>query len=839
MAQRKICKTYLKAASAAFALALFTGSAAATTPWEHDRNPALPESTIPRESSTDEEALYLLITAHDDAGDADAPRLMKEFIDRFPSSARLADVTLLLADYYFVRGEYPLALRYYSELRDNTFSGDKRRTMLYRKAFALLKTGYYREAAALFGPLAGGGQYGADAAFYLAYIDYVNGNYDEAYRKFNALRNSATKGEEAEFYTNQIDFLRGEYRKVANTSERLLSGAPVPPELLAESLRAGGLSYFRLGDKVSARKLLSNYAKLTGDGAELSALYALATIYYDEGNYTEALPLFATVAEYQGNLAQSSWLYLGQIYSALGDTASAAMAFDKAAKDSWNGEVAETAAYNLAVTSAKGTAVPFADASASMETFIESYPNSPYTPQLAQYLANSYYAQHDYEGTLRQISRISNPDAETKALKQKSLYQLGVNQFRKGDTTVAIRSLSEAATGPDGEVGSQSYLWLGDAYYADKKYAEAAKAYRAAIATGKTGINKALANYNLGYACLKLKNYSEAESAFKAATFASGLSPEQESDAILRYADCLYYNKKFNEALAAFAKVKAEGGTDAVYATIREADIKGRTNSLAEKIAILETLDRRGADNGIWARTVSTRLADAYSENGNDSKAAPIYARLLDQAEEGADNTDLYYSLAANADNLLSSGDRKGALNAFKKLETSGIETLRQQALFGIMRSSADDKEVSRYAKTILSLPGLTAEETDEALYLDARASLGTGGDDKKKAIASLRTLADSADRYYGAMAAVTLGETLLADGDTEGAEEVLNSLIDKGSDEDYWLARGYITLADTYMQQGKDYLARLYLETIRDNYPGQEADIAAMISSRLKKLDR
>ncbi len=61
----------------------------------------------------------------------------------------------------------------------------------------------------------------------------------------------------------------------------------------------------------------------------------------------------------------------------------------------------------------------------------------------------------------------------------------------------------------------------------------------------------------------------------------------------------------------------------------------------------------------------------------------------------------------------------------------------------------------------------------------------------------------------------------------------------DAGTPHEYWLARGFIILADAYSGLGKDYLAREYLNSLRDNYPGEEEDIADMIASRLKKLNK
>lgn len=816
---------HLKAASAALTILALSSLSAFGT------------KTIP--SMPDEQAVYVRLKKEYHFREMQTPLSLKQFLNHYPASDYSDEVTLMLADWYFYNSEYPLALKYYESIRDDAFSGDLREGMLYRKAYSQIKTGFYREASLYLSGLTNSSRYGDDSRFYLAYIDYVNGKYDDAYDQFSIINRSGPKGSEAEFYLNQIDYRRGEFRKVANTSERLLAGAPVPEEVRDETLRVGALSFFKLADKASARNMLERYIGLTGDGAEISAIYSLATIYFDEGNFAMALPLFTTVTRYPGDLAQSAWLYIGQIYLNQGDAQKAALAFDKAAKESWNNEVAETAAYNLAVISSDGMGLPFSDAATIMENFIDTYPSSPYVSRLSSYLANAYYNKRDYENALRLSDKISVTEYDTKALRQKILYQLGVSQLQRGETHAAIKSLMEASgsDAPDKEVTAQAALWLGDAYYIQNNFTAAAKAYETAIASGKLAGNLALADYNLGYSYLKLRKYGKAESAFKGALNAGGLNSVQTADANLRYADCLYYVGKYQEALSLFRNIKLDGGSDAVFASIREADILGREGKINDKISILENL-RNNPEAGIWSSTVVSRLADAYSEKGDDRKAAELYALILD-SNSGNDNSQVFYSLAANAENLYNSGDNVSAHSAYRRLETSGIASLYPVAIRGIMRTASDNTEIIDYAAKAAALPGSSSEEIDEALLIGAEAGLASDAKHHEQALSSLNSLARSSDRLWGARAAVVLGEQLIKERNLTGAEEILLHLVDNGSDDNYWMARGYIALADVYSAQDKDYLAKLYLETLQSNYPGKEKDIKEMINLRLKALDK
>lgn len=57
------------------------------------------------------------------------------------------------------------------------------------------------------------------------------------------------------------------------------------------------------------------------------------------------------------------------------------------------------------------------------------------------------------------------------------------------------------------------------------------------------------------------------------------------------------------------------------------------------------------------------------------------------------------------------------------------------------------------------------------------------------------------------------------------------------GTPHEFQLARGFILLADAYKGQGKAYLAKEYLQSLRENYPGNEPEILNAIKSRLNAL--
>ena len=222
-------------------------------------------------------------------------------------------------------------------------------------------------------------------------------------------------------------------------------------------------------------------------------------------------------------------------------------------------------------------------------------------------------------------------------------------------------------------------------------------------------------------------------------------------------------------------------------------------------------------------------LAEAADNEGDAAKTLIYLERLLTKR---GDSPQVPAALFLKADLLEHAGDKEKALDAYSMLEQRGGSEFAPEATAGIMRTTSDASRRTEYARRLLALGGVSAEDAEEARFYEASGMLH--GVQTKAGEDALKRLASSPNSLSGAKAAVELGEWYLAQGDVKSALSTLESFTEAGSVHAYWLARGFISLADAYHADGNDYLAVEYLKSLRDNYPGDETDISEAIATKI-----
>lgn len=146
-----------------------------------------------------------------------------------------------------------------------------------------------------------------------------------------------------------------------------------------------------------------------------------------------------------------------------------------------------------------------------------------------------------------------------------------------------------------------------------------------------------------------------------------------------------------------------------------------------------------------------------------------------------------------------------------------------------------DMEQVQKYAELIKKYDRSSEEDIAKAHLYTARVMLRKG--EVEPAMKELNLAALKSQTVVGAEARYRVGqlqyEAKEYDKAIESAFEVINNM----ASHDYWVAKSFILLADAYAGKGDDFQAKSTLESIIENYEGED-DIIPSAKERLDKLN-
>ncbi|MDR3308565.1 MAG: tetratricopeptide repeat protein [Tannerella sp.] len=237
---------------------------------------------------------------------------------------------------------------------------------------------------------------------------------------------------------------------------------------------------------------------------------------------------------------------------------------------------------------------------------------------------------------------------------------------------------------------------------------------------------------------------------------------------------------------------------------------------------------------GAFSTNANYYLAKIAFDKKNYKDAKKLFTSVL----ESGDHKYREESLARKSEIEYLEKDYKEAIQTFRELQTiAESRENREAANLGIMRCAqhtGDEKEALEAASAMLKEVNLSPEIEIEARFLRAKSYLKLG--DRAKAVDDLSALSKDTRTEYGAEAKYQLAQVYYDTKDVARAEKELLNFLENGTPHQYWLARGFILLADIYIDKGDDFQARQYLTSLKRNYSGSE-EIDKMIEQRLEKL--
>ena len=239
--------------------------------------------------------------------------------------------------------------------------------------------------------------------------------------------------------------------------------------------------------------------------------------------------------------------------------------------------------------------------------------------------------------------------------------------------------------------------------------------------------------------------------------------------------------------------------------------------------------------NGLFALKANYLLADSYNRQEQYAKALPHYESV---AQAGT-NQYSERSLAAGANIAFSLGDYDKAARLYSQL-TDNAESDRSllQGEVGSLRCAVAlgrQNDIMDAGRRLLDENKATVTMKEEAALAMARVCFDRGQRDS--AFTYYGNLTHSANGEYNGEARCRQAEILMLDRKYDQAEKMIERIVSDAS-SDYWLAYSFILWADIYYARGNNLQAKQTLQSIIDNYDGEQLlavarqKLAAIIAS-------
>lgn len=226
--------------------------------------------------------------------------------------------------------------------------------------------------------------------------------------------------------------------------------------------------------------------------------------------------------------------------------------------------------------------------------------------------------------------------------------------------------------------------------------------------------------------------------------------------------------------------------------------------------------------------------AQCAIRSGNQEKALEHLTFIIDFP----DNPYTDESLLAAARIEYDKAGYENAADYYSRLiSLTENNTVQREALEGSMKSNFfknNFEAAINHAQKLQQNPDADAQQRLQADYILGKSFLAMNNPDK--AIAPLQLCVEADQGNYGAEAAYLLAEAHFKMGQFGTAEERVFANADRYPSYEYWLAKGYILLADIYAANENVFQARETLKSIIDNYSGE--DLKLIAGKKLKSLE-
>ncbi len=638
---------------------------------------------------------------------ANADVLMEHFVADYPTSIKQNQAYQEVAHYYFVQGNYPQALQWFSKVDEANLSASDLDQFNFQKGYSFFSSKNKKEATTYLNKVVNSPEYGSQAKYYLGFMAYEGDDYKQATKYFDAVSGEEKYKEKLSYYQADMNFKLGNFQKAIDLGLKAMDKSNALEK--SELNKIIGESYFNLKKYDQSIPYLALYKGKNGKWNNTD-FYQLGYAYYEQNNFENAISQFNKIIGGKDFVAQNAYYHLGESYLKLDKKQEALNAFKNASEMDYDVSIQEDASLNYAKLSYE-IGNSYQNVPSILMSFLKKYPNNASKSEVEKLLIDSYISSKNYKEALFLLEK--NKSAGNKFAYQKVTFYRGLELFTDGAYQEASAMFSKSIDeSRDATFAARATFWKGETEYVLDDFKNAVLSYKQFI--GMAGANETQefknSNYNIAYAYFKLKEYEQAGNYFENQIEKGKGDKVRLNDSYLRMADCRFVTSKYTSALEAYNKVIGLKSIDADYAYFQKAICYGFLSKNDKKIeelnAFLQLYPKSDyRDDALF------ELGNTYVTTNKQDLAIKTYDRLNTEFKKGS-----FTSKAILRQGLVyyNSDKDEQALVKFKKVAADFPKT--PEALEAVATARliyVDNGKVDEYATWVRTLDFVAVSDAD------------------------------------------------------------------------------------------------------------------------------
>ncbi len=420
-------------------------------------------------------------------------------------------------------------------------------------------------------------------------------------------------------------------------------------------------------------------------------------------------------------------------------------------------------------------------------------------------------------------------------------YRAGIAYGLLGDLDGKIDALSKVLkSSPSADYYSDAMFELGRAYVAVGRNDDAVSVFDKLGSTAGDKTIAARSLIELGMISRNMSEYDQAIGYYKR-VISEMPGTEYASDALLALESIYQSQGRVDEYLdfadkAGVIKEKSDGEKEAMY--FNAAEQVFLTENYNKALASLQTYLER-YPSGRKVSVAEFYVAECYRNIGKKEQACDWYRKPIEKGGEGSFTEAAILNFSRLSYELQRYKDAFGGYSSL--LEEAVIENNKHTARVGMMRSAykAGEWESARSCSVKVKADGKsTAAEVREADYIEAKSLLSVN--ERGAAFEIFTRLSAEPATAEGAEAAYMVIQDACDQGKYDIVEKKVYAFAEKAGDQNYWLAKAFIVLGDSFAEQDNFPQAKATFESVLNGYSpagGSSDDVLDNVRMRLEKL--